>query len=368
MMNKTRLFAPRIFALIFALIFSSCSMPGDGFSSVSVSLGPAALNQISARNGGDDGDLFTLTVSLKGDYTGTQTARITSAGTKITFSEIPDGSKVYAEGSITADTASVPLYTGRSEEICVSGGENLLSLALKKLLTVTFSTGGGTPVESQSVEKGRAATEPPAPAKTGSVFSGWYTDSGLSTKFNFSTPITDNITLYAKWKTPGPITLIYDNYSTTADKQEFDECLPANLFDNDANTKFCINIRTNDAVIEGGLTILFHTSNPCLITKYSLTQGNDTSGFQNRAPVAWQIFGSDSSNGTFELIETQDHTADDAPLAFNTNEQPFNCTATKAYTYYKFVINRLYGTTDQYGYGYNTVQLAELKFYGDESD
>ena len=41
------------------------------------------------------------------------------------------------------------------------------------------------------------------PTKTGYAFAGWYTDEGLSTAFDASTPITSDLTLYAKW-TPLP--------------------------------------------------------------------------------------------------------------------------------------------------------------------
>lgn len=41
-------------------------------------------------------------------------------------------------------------------------------------------------------------TRPQDPVKLGYVFEGWYTDSGLSNKYDFSTPITDDsVILYA---------------------------------------------------------------------------------------------------------------------------------------------------------------------------
>ena len=67
--------------------------------------------------------------------------------------------------------------------------------------TVTFDSNGGTAVESQQVVNSGYASEPSEPTKDGKVFIGWYTDPGLTTKFNFSsTPITSDITLYAKWE------------------------------------------------------------------------------------------------------------------------------------------------------------------------
>ena len=65
--------------------------------------------------------------------------------------------------------------------------------------TVTFNTNGGSSVTSQSVEYNKTATKPADPTKAGYTFENWYSDSALTTVYNFSTPVTDNINVYAKW-------------------------------------------------------------------------------------------------------------------------------------------------------------------------
>ena len=66
--------------------------------------------------------------------------------------------------------------------------------------TITFNSNDGSSVESQNVNAGEKLTEPtPAPTKEGFTFDGWYEDSTFSKKFDFNTPITDSMTLYAKW-------------------------------------------------------------------------------------------------------------------------------------------------------------------------
>ena len=64
---------------------------------------------------------------------------------------------------------------------------------------VTFNANGGTAVASVTVNAGSTATAPTAPTRDSYTFDGWYTDSALTTMFNFTTVITSNITLYAKW-------------------------------------------------------------------------------------------------------------------------------------------------------------------------
>ena len=72
--------------------------------------------------------------------------------------------------------------------------------------TVTFDANGqGTAPAAQKVDYGSKATEPTAPtASIAYNFGGWYTDKACTQRFSFNTPITSNITLYAKWveKTP----------------------------------------------------------------------------------------------------------------------------------------------------------------------
>ena len=87
-----------------------------------------------------------------------------------------------------------------AEYVVTSSGEQP-----EKILTVAFDTKGGTPlIEAQKVKKGDKAAEPDAPYLFGYKLEGWYTEKECIHKFDFNTPITGNITLYAKWteKTP----------------------------------------------------------------------------------------------------------------------------------------------------------------------
>ena len=65
--------------------------------------------------------------------------------------------------------------------------------------TVTFESNGGSEVEAQTVDYGNTATQPDNPTKSGSTFSGWYSDEELTQGYDFSTSVTADITLYAKW-------------------------------------------------------------------------------------------------------------------------------------------------------------------------
>ena len=64
---------------------------------------------------------------------------------------------------------------------------------------IKFESNGGSAVKAITTTKNTKITEPEAPVKEGFVFDGWYTDSAFKTKFDFATPVTGAMTLYAKW-------------------------------------------------------------------------------------------------------------------------------------------------------------------------
>jgi uncharacterized repeat protein (TIGR02543 family) len=71
--------------------------------------------------------------------------------------------------------------------------------------TVTFDSNGGSAISSQSVNYGDLATLPAHPTRMGYSFLGWYSDSGLNFAYDFSSPVTGNITLYAMWSGAEPV-------------------------------------------------------------------------------------------------------------------------------------------------------------------
>lgn len=87
------------------------------------------------------------------------------------------------------------------------------TLITKPTFTVTFDTDGGSIVPPQTVETGKTVSRPADPTKIGHTFDDWYTESG--DKFDFTTPVTANITLYAKW-TVNTYTVTFDSNGGSA--------------------------------------------------------------------------------------------------------------------------------------------------------
>lgn len=70
----------------------------------------------------------------------------------------------------------------------------------KQKYTITFNTNGGNNIPPTEIEEGQKLTKPTDPIREGYKFIGWYSDEDLTEEFDFNTPITENITLYAKWE------------------------------------------------------------------------------------------------------------------------------------------------------------------------
>jgi len=81
---------------------------------------------------------------------------------------------------------------------------------------VTFNTNEGTAIDPVVIGYDTKLTAPATPEREHYSFLGWYTDEALTTEFSFDTPVTSDITLYAKWKL-NEFTVTFDaNYGTTS--------------------------------------------------------------------------------------------------------------------------------------------------------
>ncbi|MBQ2384229.1 MAG: InlB B-repeat-containing protein, partial [Oscillospiraceae bacterium] len=64
---------------------------------------------------------------------------------------------------------------------------------------VTFESNGGSRIPAQAVAEGSAAVRPGDPIRDGSVFGDWYADQALTRLYDFASPVTGDLTLYASW-------------------------------------------------------------------------------------------------------------------------------------------------------------------------
>ena len=150
---------------------------------------------------------YTITFNIN-EGSGTAPAAQTAiSGSSIT---LPSGSGFSRSGYTFSGWNTNPSGTGNNygagSPYTVTGNVTLYAqwADASTVWTVKFETNGGSPVGDAVVLRNTAVSRPsPDPVKTGHEFDGWYTNAGLTTPYNFSSIVTDNITLYAKWN---PIT------------------------------------------------------------------------------------------------------------------------------------------------------------------
>lgn len=66
--------------------------------------------------------------------------------------------------------------------------------------TVTFVANNGSPNTTITTEDGMMVSRPVSPTKDGYTFIGWYTDADCTNLYDFTQPVTGDLTLYAGWK------------------------------------------------------------------------------------------------------------------------------------------------------------------------
>ena len=149
--------------------------------------------------------------------------------------------KVRDGKTLSLDSLKIPSKDGYNIKIYSETGEEFdpktpITADLKltaqyieiKMYTVAFNSNGGSKVDSVKVEEGKIVTEPTT-TRDGYDLDGWYLND---TKYDFSTPVTKNITLKAKWNEKGKINVIFmtDNkvYKTSPVKEGTKVSKPSN--------------------------------------------------------------------------------------------------------------------------------------------
>ena len=182
-------------------------------------------------------NVVTKSMTLKASW-----KEIVKHNVKVTLEEKEYTADVVDGETITLEALTIPekegykvvFYNEKDEEYDISKGltEDVVLKAKYveiKTYTVKFESNGGSKVESIKVQDGEKAEKPTDPTKDGYVFDGWYLGEE---KFDFSTPITKDITLKARWNDGEKINVIFKvddtTYKTIAVKENSKVTKPAN--------------------------------------------------------------------------------------------------------------------------------------------
>lgn len=99
-------------------------------------------------------------------------------------------------------------FTTPVSDAATNGTLNLYAWYAQSV-TVSFIANGGTAVPSQTIAEGDTAASGQT-TRTGYTFRGWSTDKDNYTAFDFTTPVNEDLTLYAFWDADlVPVTIVY---------------------------------------------------------------------------------------------------------------------------------------------------------------
>ncbi|MBU1020898.1 MAG: InlB B-repeat-containing protein, partial [Firmicutes bacterium] len=98
-----------------------------------------------------------------------------------------------------------------------------------EIYTIMFDTNGGTQISSVLVEENHVFSTPIEPTREGYTFIDWYSDSELTTLYDFTSEVTSHMTIYVKWEV-NQYTINYNIFSDeiilgTSIVLDFDETL-----------------------------------------------------------------------------------------------------------------------------------------------
>jgi uncharacterized repeat protein (TIGR02543 family) len=178
-------------ALAAVIVFTACSSGGGGGGGGR--RGP----------GGQTATTYTVTFDINGGSGTTPGERTVNAGSRIT---LPDGSGFSQSGCIfdgwNTEAGGTGTNYSAGTSLAVTGDITLYAKWIEVpagSFAVIFNSNGGSSVAIQIISSGDTAARPANPTRSGYTFDDWYSDSSLTTVYNFSTPVTGTITLYAKW-------------------------------------------------------------------------------------------------------------------------------------------------------------------------
>lgn len=152
-----------------------------------------AINGDSTHGGGVYSTTYTLTINDNVEITGCTSPSNSSALCGFAICQISGG---IFDGSV--------LLHANSDQSTVTGGifygniTSNITFSESAKVDVTFATDGGSAVGAQRVIRGQKAAPPTAPTKAGYTFDKWYNGTEV---YDFDKPVTEPITLTAKWLT-----------------------------------------------------------------------------------------------------------------------------------------------------------------------
>ena len=158
-----------------------------------------------------------------------------------------------------------------------------------------------------------------------------------------------------------------DDNNVTGNTNNNSNEVPAKLFDNDTDTKWCYvsGHRQYYTPEWQNLNIYFHTSESIVLKGYKIARAADATSYSNRNPKSWKIYGGNSAgaNASWTLIDERTN------VSINSLWTDFTVTSnTTAYQYYRFEVTSVLNDEEETNHNRRwKCQVSELQLFGHTS-
>ena len=157
-----------------------------------------------------DKDIVTEAITLYAKWTTsvyTVEFNTGEGGSKVESQQITHGGTVTRPPDPTMEHFDFDKWvkgTGTSAynfDTAVTADFTLVAKWTDHMYIVAFDSTGGSEVKDKTAKYNNTVTKPSNPTRTGYTFAGWYKDEDCTTgqEWSFDTPVTGDVTLYAKW-------------------------------------------------------------------------------------------------------------------------------------------------------------------------
>lgn len=168
----------------------------------------------------------------------------------------------------------------------------------KVTYVVNFNTDGGNSVSNQIINKDGTITKPQDPVRDGYKFLGWYSNNVL---FDFSTPITKNLELVAKWEkakdnsTTGTTTTTKKNDTTSSTTKK------TTTKKNDTTNTTTTKKTTTTTTEAKKYTVKFDSNGGSKVSSKEVTSGSKVSKPSNPTRIGYKFGGWTLNNKAYDF-------------------------------------------------------------------
>ena len=168
----------------------------------------------------------------------------------------------------------------------------------KVTYVVNFNTDGGNSISNQIINKDGTITKPQDPVRDGYKFLGWYSNNVL---FDFSTPVTTNLELVAKWEkakdnsTTGTTTTTKKNDTTNTTTKK------TTTKKNDTTNTTTTKKTTTNTTEAKKYTVKFDSNGGSKLSSKEVTSGSKVSKPSNPTRTGYKFGGWTLNNKAYDF-------------------------------------------------------------------